>query len=53
MQHTTTGIASTLNSLTPVLIIPFAIFWFKEKITLKEVAGSILAVIGVTIFFIY
>ncbi|MCA1744603.1 MAG: DMT family transporter, partial [Bacteroidales bacterium] len=43
IQHTTTGIASTLNSLTPVLIIPFAIFWFKEKITTKEVIGSLLA----------
>jgi drug/metabolite transporter (DMT)-like permease len=53
IQHTTTGIASTLNSLTPVLIIPFAILWFKETITTKEVIGSILAVLGVSIFFIF
>jgi len=53
IQHTSTGIVSTLNSLTPVLIIPFAIFWFKEKITLKEFVGAVIAVLGVIIFFIY
>jgi len=53
IQYTTTGIASTLNSLTPVLIIPFARVFFKEPITTKEIIGSIIAVMGVTIFFIF
>jgi drug/metabolite transporter (DMT)-like permease len=53
IQHTTTGIASTLNSLTPVLIIPLAWLFFKEKISIKEVAGAIIAVVGVSIFFIF
>ncbi|TCO09357.1 DMT family transporter [Natronoflexus pectinivorans] len=53
IKYTTTGIASTLNSLTPVLIIPLAWYFFKEKITTKEVIGAFLAVAGVTIFFIY
>jgi len=53
IQYTTTGIASTLNSLTPVLIIPFARVFFKEPITTKEILGSIIAVMGVTIFFIF
>ncbi len=52
IQYTTTGIASTLNSLTPVLIIIPAWLIFKEKISIKEVLGAIIAVFGVTIFFI-
>lgn len=53
IKYTTTGVASTLNSLTPVLIIFPAWLIFKEKITLKEVAGAVIAVIGVSIFFIF
>lgn len=53
IKHTTTGIASTLNSLTPVLIILPAWLIFKEKITSKEVIGALIAVIGVSIFFIF
>lgn len=53
IQYTSTGIASTLNSLTPVIIIPFARLFFKEPITTKEIIGSIVAVVGVTIFFIF
>lgn len=53
IQHTSTGIAATLNSLTPVLIIPFAWFWFKEKITTREILGALLAVAGVSVFFIF
>lgn len=53
IKYTTTGIASTLNSLTPVLIIPFAWLLLKERVTLKEIIGAVVAVIGVSIFFIY
>lgn len=53
IKYTTTGIASTLNSLTPVLIIPFAWLFLKEHVTLKEIIGAVVAVIGVSIFFIY
>lgn len=53
IKHTTTGIASTLNSLTPVLIIIPAWIIFKEKITIREVIGAAIAVFGVSIFFIF
>ncbi|MDA3954197.1 MAG: DMT family transporter [Bacteroidales bacterium] len=51
VQHTTTGVASTIMSIVPILIIPPAIVFFKEKITTKEVIGSIIAVGGVALFF--
>lgn len=51
VKHTTTGIASTIMAIVPVLIIPPAIIFFKEKVTMKEVIGSAIAVSGVALFF--
>jgi drug/metabolite transporter (DMT)-like permease len=52
VQLTNTGIAATIMAIVPVLIIPPSIVLFKEKVTLKEVAGAILAVGGVALFFL-
>ena len=49
---TSTGIASTIMALVPVLIIIPSVILFREKVTLKEVAGALLAVGGVALFFI-
>lgn len=51
VKYTTTGIASTIMAIVPVLIIPPAIIFFKEKVTIKEVIGSAIAVGGVALFF--
>jgi drug/metabolite transporter (DMT)-like permease len=51
IKYTTTGVASTIMSIVPVLIIPPAILLFKEKVSLKEVAGAMLAVLGVIVLF--
>jgi drug/metabolite transporter (DMT)-like permease len=50
--HTEAGIAATIMSLVPVLIIPPAILFFKEKVTLTEIAGAVISVLGVSLFFI-
>jgi len=52
VQLTNTGIAATIMAIVPVLIIPPSIILFKEKVTLKEIAGAILAVGGVALFFL-
>ena len=52
IQHTNTGVASTIMSIVPVLIIAPAVFINKEKLTLREVLGALLAVAGVSLFFI-
>jgi drug/metabolite transporter (DMT)-like permease len=51
LKHTQAGIAATLISIVPVLIIPPAVFLFHEKINWKEILGAIITVAGVTIFF--
>ncbi len=52
VQHTAAGIAQTIMSLTPVLIIPPAVLINKEKVTGREIIGAIIAVSGVVLFFI-
>ncbi len=53
IQYTTTGIASTIMSIVPVLIIIPSVLIFKEKVQSKEVIGAIVAVLGVIIFFAF
>ncbi len=52
VQRAATGVASTIMALVPVLLIPVAIFYFREKIFLKEIAGAFLAVAGVAVLFL-
>lgn len=50
-QHTSTGIAQTLFSLTPVLIIAPAALIFHQKVAFREVVGAIISVVGACLFF--
>jgi drug/metabolite transporter (DMT)-like permease len=52
IQHTTAGVASTITSIVPVLLIPPAIILLKEKITPKEILGSIITILGVGVLFL-
>jgi drug/metabolite transporter (DMT)-like permease len=52
VQHTQAGIAATIMAIVPVLIIPPAVIFFKEKINWKEILGAIIAVLGVLLFFL-
>lgn len=52
VQYTETGTASTLMAITPVLIIAPAAILFKERIRLIEIIGAIVAVAGVSLFFV-
>jgi drug/metabolite transporter (DMT)-like permease len=47
-----TGIASTIMALTPVFILLPAYFFYKQKVTLQELIGSMVSVCGVALFFI-
>jgi drug/metabolite transporter (DMT)-like permease len=52
VQHTLTGIASTLMALVPVLILIPAIFYFKERVNFLEIIGAFIAFAGVALFFL-
>ena len=52
VQHTDTGVAATLMALTPVMIIPPAILFSKEKIRIIEIIGAFISIGGVALFFL-
>ncbi len=52
VQHTKAGVAATLMSISPVLIIAPAVLLFHEKINWKEILGAIITVAGVATFFL-
>jgi drug/metabolite transporter (DMT)-like permease len=52
VKHTQAGIASTIIAIIPILLIPPAIFIFKQKVTWLEIIGAVISVGGVAMFFV-
>jgi drug/metabolite transporter (DMT)-like permease len=52
IKHTSTGIASTLMSIVPVLIIAPYMILYKQKISTREILGAVVSVLGVILFFV-
>jgi drug/metabolite transporter (DMT)-like permease len=52
IKYTTTGIAATLTSLAPVIIILPSVIINKEKVRLLEVLGAVISIVGVAMFFL-
>ena len=53
VQHAPVGIASTLTSLMPIFLLPLGRIIFKERITGRAVAGTILAIAGIGVLFLH
>lgn len=51
VQHTETGVAASIMAITPILIIPLAIRFRRERVSFSGVAGACVAVVGVVILF--
>ncbi len=52
VQYTAAGIASTLMAMTPIIILLPSRWLFHETITWRAVAGAVISVIGVSLFFL-
>jgi drug/metabolite transporter (DMT)-like permease len=52
-QNTTTGVAATIMAITPILIIPPTLIFFKQPVSWKEIIGATISVAGVSLFFIF
>lgn len=50
--YTSTGIAQTIMACTPILLLWPSHIFFKQSISLREVVGAFISVIGVALFFI-
>lgn len=53
IDMTRIGIAATLMAMTPILILPIAKWGLKETITVRAVFGTIIALTGVSLIFLF
>lgn len=52
VQNAPVGIASTLMSFPPIILLPIGHFLFKEHITWRAVVGTALAIAGTAVIFL-
>lgn len=52
IENTSVGIAATLMSTTPIMLIPLSKYFYKEQIHFISIIGTIIAVLGVSLLFI-
>jgi len=52
IQHTNTGIASTLMALVPIFIIWPSAVMFNEQIKVQQIVGAVISILGVSMFFL-
>jgi drug/metabolite transporter (DMT)-like permease len=52
VQNTPVGVASVLTSLSPIFMLPVAHYLFKEHLGWQVIAGTLLAMVGVSILFL-
>jgi len=52
IEYAKVGIASTLMATMPIIMLPIARFYFKEKLEWKAIIGAFVAVIGAAIIFL-
>jgi drug/metabolite transporter (DMT)-like permease len=46
------GVAATLNAMVPVMILPLVVWLDKEKLSIRAIFGTLVAVAGVAILFL-
>lgn len=46
------GIASTLMATRPVMLLPLSRWFYNEKISIRSIIGTLIALIGVTLIFL-
>ena len=51
LQSTSVGISSTLTGMTPILLIPISYLVLGDKITLRAIIGTMVAIAGVALLF--
>jgi len=50
-QHVPVGVATTLSHTTAIMLIPIGYIVFRERITLRAVAGTCVAIAGIAVLF--
>lgn len=53
VKHIAAGIAATLNSTTPIWLLPMTRILHKEKLSFRIITGTVIAVCGVALLMLY
>jgi drug/metabolite transporter (DMT)-like permease len=53
LQSSQVGVASTLMALTPVFLLPLTAILFRERVTWRSLLGTVLAVAGVAVLWLF
>jgi drug/metabolite transporter (DMT)-like permease len=53
LQYAQAGIAATIMAIVPVLIIPFVVIIYRERVSARAMLGAVLAVAGVAVLFLW
>lgn len=51
LRYALVGVAATLNSTSPLFVLPLSRFVLGERLSLRAVLGAVLAVVGVAVLF--
>jgi len=51
VKYTHVAIAATLNSTSPLFVLPLAVWFFKERISSRAVVGAFIACLGIAFYF--
>jgi len=49
LRHCHAGVVATIVNMMPVLILPFVIILYHEKVSLRAAAGAIISVVGIAL----
>jgi drug/metabolite transporter (DMT)-like permease len=52
VQHAPVGVASTLMAMSPIMLIPLSYWVFRERVGLRAVAGTAVALVGAAVIFL-
>lgn len=50
--YTNPGIAQTIMAMTPIFILWPSWYLYRQKVTIREILGAIISVVGVSLFFV-
>jgi len=53
LRDTGAAVTSVLSSTSPLFLVPMAVLFLKEQVTLKLVMGTIMSVLGICLVFIF
>jgi drug/metabolite transporter (DMT)-like permease len=53
VKNTEAGVAMAIMSIVPVLVIPWVMIFYREKVSIRAFVGAVVAVAGVFILFLH